>query len=128
MARHDADIERLLDHGMSSEQIAAELEIHPATVSRRRAALGRSARNTHYPPATLARVEQLLNDGWSLLEISKTEHLDYSTLRKRFAGRGWTREQIVEQSKAVRTWHREYRSYNYVATLRELRTAERKVA
>lgn len=126
---HDANITRLLDAGLTNKQIAAELEIAERTVSRRRAALGASgAVNEPYSAETLARVEQLLGEGWSLLEIARTENLDYRTLRRKFPGRGWTRQQIVTQSVILRHWHANYGTYNYAATLNDLKQAERKVA
>lgn len=52
--------------------------------------------------AELTRAEELLAEGASLSEVSRTIGRSTSGVQKRFAGRGWTREQIGEHVAMLR--------------------------
>lgn len=48
-------------------------------------------------------VGQLLDDGWSFMEITRTHGIHYKALNKYYPGRAWTRRQISEQGMLVRS-------------------------
>lgn len=55
------------------------------------------------PQEKLELVGQLLDDGWSFMEITRTHGIHYKALNKYFPGRAWTRQQVSEQGMLVRT-------------------------
>ncbi|WQY91189.1 helix-turn-helix DNA binding domain protein [Mycobacterium phage Benzema] len=47
----------------------------------------------------LARAEELLNEGCSYLEVSRTIGIAEFSIRLKFPGRGWTQEQKAEHKR-----------------------------
>lgn len=54
-----------------------------------------------YPPETWERAEQMLDDGCSASEVSRTLGPKVSSILARFPGRGWTPQQSNEHRRAL---------------------------
>jgi hypothetical protein len=85
---------RLNAEGWTRPQLAAHFGIAERSVTRLRAKLGISGRvGDALAPETLTRIEDMLDDGVSQHEISRTLGVNRETIRAHFPGRGWTRSQ-----------------------------------
>lgn len=88
-------IEMLTRAGWSASKIAAEIGCAKRSVQRIRKRLGLG----QLPPRWLTsdeiqQAEQLLADGCSIHEIERTLGRTRGSLHPRFAGRGWSQDQI----------------------------------
>lgn len=54
-----------------------------------------------YPPEMYTKVEKMLDDGASYLEVQKTLGPSLRWLAKRFPGRGWTKKQMADHRHAI---------------------------
>lgn len=90
-----------LDETMSLRELAAHFGVSESTAVRVRREIGRS-REHFLSPERLARIEAMLDDGWSFKEINRTEGADMETLRRHFPGRQWSKAQAVAHTSALR--------------------------
>ncbi|AYN59131.1 DNA binding protein [Arthrobacter phage Yang] len=90
-----------LDATMSLPELAAHFGVSERTASRVRRELGLN-REHFLTQERLARIEAMLDDGWSFKEIHRTEGVDEETLRLHFPGRQWSKAQAVAHTRAVR--------------------------
>jgi hypothetical protein len=90
------------EEGWTIPELAEHFRIHPISVSRIRRDLGIGHKRNVLTPERRARIETMLNDGWSFMEIHRTEGADRDMLLREFPGRAWTREQTLEYSRAMR--------------------------
>ena len=102
-------IVELTEQGLSTRQIADVLHITCRSVTRGRRRRGVSLADPATPLTAeqIDHARQMLIDGASYAEVARTIGCNKETVRRRFPGRGWTREQ----------------SYDYLRTLRQLRVA-----
>lgn len=96
-----AEFDRL-DPTMTLPELAAHFGVSLRTASRVRRELGLSRRDHFLSQERLARIEAMLDDGWSFKEIHRTEGADEETLRRHFPGRQWTKAQAVAHTSALR--------------------------
>lgn len=90
-------------NGQSLEQIANELGFSMRGIANVRAELGLTGnRTSRLTPERKARIEKMLDDGWSFAEITRTEGSDFNTLKRHFPGRQWTWEQRLEYLRTLR--------------------------
>lgn len=83
--------------GMTLEQIAEQSGFSIPHVRRIQAKLmGPRGSRRPYTCDELERIETMLDDGCSLAEIARTLGRNRHALSRRFAGRGWTRQQVAE--------------------------------
>lgn len=61
------------------------------------------------PPEKLAKAEEMLDDGCSFREITKTLNMSWETLKRYFPGRQWTHQQCIEHGVLVRQSNRAIR-------------------
>lgn len=98
--RYDESVAELTRQGLSTRQIAERLGVSHRTVTRARrhtgTSLGPAECRPRYTPEFLAKVDQHLTDGWSLVEIARTYGVGEQNIGKHFPGRGWTKEQASE--------------------------------
>ncbi|UIW13461.1 DNA binding protein [Arthrobacter phage Amyev] len=90
-----------LDPTMTLRELAAHFGVSEATASRVRRELGLN-RDHFLSPERLARIESLLDDGWSFKEIRRTEGVSLDSLRLHFPGRQWTTAQATAHTSALR--------------------------
>jgi IS30 family transposase len=98
-------VHELTHLGMTSIEIAAILNTTQRTVVRDRRATG-CAQQPAQPltPSEIRQAQQLLDDGCSILEVSRTIRRAPITIRRHFPGRAWTREQISEHQSTIRRY------------------------
>jgi hypothetical protein len=111
--RADIDLEemaRLESDDWTRLELAAHFKVHPATIDRRRKELGIIKRRP-MDPERKAKIEAMLDDGWSFAEIYRTEGAHPETLRKHFPGRAWTDNQRGEYQAALRLENPHYFNY-----------------
>lgn len=82
-------IARLHDEGLTGREIAAQLGYSEDAVGRIRKELGINP-GIRMTPERHARIQQMLNDGWSWAEIERTEGATWDTMRRHFPGTAWT--------------------------------------
>ncbi|WGH20759.1 helix-turn-helix DNA binding domain protein [Arthrobacter phage JohnDoe] len=97
----DRDEFARLDATMSLRELAAHFGVSESTAIRVRRELGRS-RDHFFTPERLARIEAMLDDGWSFKEIHRTEGASMDSLRKHFPGRQWSKAEAIAHTAAVR--------------------------
>ncbi|UVK63568.1 helix-turn-helix DNA binding domain protein [Arthrobacter phage Janeemi] len=96
-----AEFARLHTEGWTIARLADHFGVSPRTVSNLRRELDlRSPRLLS--PERLARIEAMLDDGWSFKEIHRTEGADMETLRKHFPGRQWSKAEAIAHTAAAR--------------------------
>lgn len=95
------------EEGWTIPQLAEHFRIHPISVTRLRRHLGISHEKRLLTPERRARIEAMLDDGWSFSEIHRTEGADRDMLLREFPGRAWSMEQQVEHLRALREAGRE---------------------
>lgn len=94
MPAHKTDRNAIADlhhQGLTAPQIAKQLGCSERTVERARKELGISpaARMT---PERRARIQEMVNDGWSWKEIERTEGAHWDTMARHFPGTQWTHQ------------------------------------
>lgn len=103
----DARIATLTRQGMSAAQIAVRVGVTKRTVCRARRRTGTSLGEAQVPmsPEETRRVESLLDDGCSLAEALRTiGRAGTGSIRRRFAGRAWTKQQIAAHAALIRKY------------------------
>lgn len=106
-------IRELITDGWTHKQIAEHLHCSECTIFRARRELGLEPANNPMTPERRARIQTMLNDGWSWLEIERTEGANWDTMNRHFPGTQWTRQQIIEQSTITRHARQNIRTANY---------------
>lgn len=100
--------------GLTIAQLAEHFGISPRSVGNLRRELG--LRSSQFLSAErLARIEAMLDDGWSFAEVQRTEGVHPETLRAHFPGRAWTPAQRVEFTTAKRKLERALRKTPFAA-------------
>lgn len=93
----DQRIAKLTEDGLTAEAIAAELGVTARTVQRARVRRGVAKPAARRMTAEdLRRARELLDDGASLGEVSRTIGRDLHTIGKHFPGCGWPRGSGIE--------------------------------
>lgn len=88
-----ATIERLHNAGLTAPEIAEELGRAASDIRRVRKQMGlKFARRM--TTERRERIETMLNDGWSWLEIERTEGASWETMNRHFPGTQWTLQQV----------------------------------
>lgn len=95
-------ITRLTNEGLTGREIAAQLGYTEPTVSRIRKELGISPGHLPLPAERLQRIQGMLDDGWSWLEIYRSEGAHRETMERYFPGTQWTLEQMKEHRRSLR--------------------------
>jgi uncharacterized protein YerC len=101
--RRKIDLEefrQLLGDGWTASQLANHFESSTATITRYRRLAG--APSHLLSPERIARIDAMIEDGWSFAEISRTEGVHVETLRRRYPGRAWTMRQRDAYVSTVR--------------------------
>lgn len=96
-----AVVERMHNDGLTLAQIANELGCAEYTVWRIRKELG-LAPMRYMTPERRARIQEMLNDGWSWKEIERTEGANWDTMRRHFPGTQWTHQHVGHMVAATR--------------------------
>lgn len=97
------EFERLAQDGATNAQIAAHFEVSHATITRLRKATGHVGPTKTQPtPETLDRVRQLLEDGWSHVEIHRSGYMHPETIRKYFPGTAWSIGECNDYRRAIK--------------------------
>lgn len=86
-------LQQLLSEGLPADQIATQLHCSEHTVWRARKELGLAPGNHPMTPERRARIQTMLNDGWSWEEIRRTEGATWDTMARHFPGTQWTPKQ-----------------------------------
>lgn len=88
-------VTELTAQGWTLDQIAARLNVTPRTVARDREETGILR---PYPPRFTdeeqRRAQELLDDGYSIVETARTLNRSVDTIGRRFRGQGWTLAEI----------------------------------
>ena len=92
---------RLHEQGKTTSEIAAHFGANVDSISRIKGQLGITISHT-LTPERLAKVQQMIEDGWSFGEVHRTEGISLDSLRKYFPGQSWTQEQTSEFLKLMR--------------------------
>lgn len=96
------EVARMSRLHMTLAEIAEALRTSRRQIVKDRKALGLSkGAPIKMTQEELERAEALLDDGASLSEIARTLKLSERTIRRRFPGRGWTKEQTAEYTSAL---------------------------
>lgn len=90
------------EEGWTLARLADHFGVNVTTASRVRKELGLNRRDHFLSPERLARIEAMLDDGWSFNEIHRTEGADLSTLRRHFPGRQWSKADSIAHTSALR--------------------------
>jgi uncharacterized protein YerC len=109
-----AEFARLHEQGWTAKDLAEHFNCNPATVSRLRRTLG--VPTQFLTPDRIARIESMLDDGWSFAEIHRTEGVHVETLRNRYPGRAWTMRQRDEHKTAMRYYSEQASKAAYAQT------------
>lgn len=89
--------------GRTAPSIAAALGVTPRTVARARARAGVAQPGPRrIPAATLERAHQLLQDGASRAEVSRTLGISHKSVSRHFPGTGWTAQEASALAAAIR--------------------------
>ncbi|UIW13528.1 helix-turn-helix DNA binding domain protein [Arthrobacter phage Lizalica] len=96
-----AEFARLHAEGRTIPELAEHFGISPRSVGNLRRELGLRS-GQFLTPARLARIEAMLDDGWSFKEIHRTEGADMETLRRHFPGRQWSKAEAIAHTAALR--------------------------
>lgn len=111
----DRDIFRQMhDLGLSGVRIAQELGITTVSVYRIRKELGLETGAVRMTEERRAKIQSMLDDGASWMEIKKTLGVQHATMQKHFPGTQWTPEQTKEHVTAVLSLGRQIYQANYV--------------
>jgi DNA-binding NarL/FixJ family response regulator len=99
----DAAIVRLFNQGLPMRQIAEQIGCHESTVknARRRAGLPPRVLNPRLNKEQVTMISKLLDDGWSMREISRTYGHKYATIKRYFPDAGWSKDQTAELSSML---------------------------
>lgn len=100
-------MQKLVEQGMKSHEIAAILGIHVKTVGKARKFLGISS--PYYPKYSQEirlRAAEMLDEGMSFQGVSEALGPSDTTIRNWFPDRGWSRAQISEQAALGRKFAR----------------------
>ena len=93
----------LAQSGATNAQLADHFEVSHATITRLRKAAGCAGPTRTAPtPETLARVAELLQDGWSHKEIHRSGIMHPETIRKHFPGTAWTQRECDDHRRAIK--------------------------
>lgn len=92
------EVRRLTRAGLTAQQIADRVGCSKRQVGRDRRTLGIAPPWQQLTDEQVQRAEELLDDGASNLEVARTIGCDERTIRRRFPGRGWTKQQAAEHS------------------------------
>lgn len=87
-------IRELITEGWTHKQIAEHLSCSEYTIFRARRELGLEPANNPMTPERRARIQTMLNDGWSWLEIERTEGANWDTMNRHFPGTQWSSQQV----------------------------------
>lgn len=94
--------ERMVSEGKTYPELQAHFDISRKAINRIRKELGLEIVNlSRKSGKTLRAVEELLADGWSHKEISRTGMISQETLARLFPGTAWTPQQIDEHRAAL---------------------------
>lgn len=91
----------LSEAGATRTETARQAGCSPRTVGNVRRAHGFQSPQ-FLSTEQLARIEEKLDDGWSMAEIHRTLGHDPETIARHFPGKGWTREQMNEFNATLR--------------------------
>ncbi|WGH21118.1 helix-turn-helix DNA binding domain protein [Arthrobacter phage Cassia] len=116
----DRDEFARLDPTMSLQELASHFGVSLSTASRVRRALGLS-REHFLSQERLARIEAMLDDGWSFKEVHRTEGADMETLRLHFPGRQWSKAEATAHTSALRYYGERIEKAAYAAPKKDLR-------
>jgi len=94
------------EQGETLQQIADALGCSVRGVANVRAELGiTGTERLRITPERITRIQQMLDDGWSFAEITRTDGASYDTLKRHFPDRQWTLEQRLEYLSTLRRGH-----------------------
>lgn len=96
-----AEFAELAARGWTNKQLQEHFNVNAVTIWRIRKATGTTTA-IRVTPERKARLRQMIEDGWSFAEITRTEGADRETLQRHFPGKQWTVEQSVEYRTALR--------------------------
>ncbi|WGH21227.1 helix-turn-helix DNA binding domain protein [Arthrobacter phage ObiToo] len=117
----DRDEFARLDATMTLRELADHFGVSESTAVRVRRELGRS-RDHFLTQERLARIEAMLDDGWSFKEIRRSEGVSLDSLRKHFPGRQWSKAQATAHTAALRYFGERIEKAAYATpTKRDLR-------
>jgi hypothetical protein len=97
-----AEFTRLNAEGWTIPQLAEHFNIAPRSVTRLRTKLGVHGRRLDLTPDRLATIADMLAEGMSQHEVSRTTGVNRETIRAHFPGSGWN----LSESKTFgnQTW------------------------
>lgn len=88
--------------GLSNAQMAQQLGVSKATITRDTHAIGSPSPNRRIASSsTWAEVDRLLSDGCSATEAGRTVGLTATAVLAHFPGRGWTPEQSNAHRRVI---------------------------
>ncbi|WP_066303291.1 helix-turn-helix domain-containing protein [Arthrobacter luteolus] len=106
-------IRELITDGWTHKQIAEHLGCSEYTIFRARRELGLEPANNPMTPERRATIQTMLDDGWSWLEIERTEGANWDTMQRHFPGTQWTQKQVHAHRLEVRDANEGIRAANY---------------
>jgi transposase-like protein len=93
----------LIKSGKSVAQTARELGCSPSSIRDIKKEHGLTGEpRKPLAPERLARIESMLDDGWSYEEVHRTEGASEKAIRRYFPGRGWTNQQSGQHAALLR--------------------------
>lgn len=101
--------ERFLDlqrQGCSASVMADRLGVTPRTIQRHRVRLGVAQEASHNGPISpqlKARIKEMLDDGASISEVSRTLGCTHETIKRHFPDAGWDPRTVGEYARMMRT-------------------------
>ena len=102
------DIIDLAQRGVAPRLIAERIGVSPGTVYRIQRQYGLLCGSRRpFTDDELEQAEAMLSDGCSIAETARTLGRSTTVVWRRFRGRGWTREQVIEWQAMLRTAARE---------------------
>jgi DNA invertase Pin-like site-specific DNA recombinase len=98
------EVADLTADGWTINELAEHYAVTPRTISRIRAELGIAHEYLGRPMTEerKAKIQAMVEDGWSHAEIHRTEGADPKTLHKHFPGTAWTEQQRAEHLSTLR--------------------------
>lgn len=110
-----AEMVRLYNAGHTLKEIAEHFKVNPVSVSKafRKHGLQDRVMQRRMTPERRARIQQLLDEGWSWLEIQNTVGVCWQTLNRHFPGTQWTPRQRAEHAASVRFLNEAISHANY---------------
>jgi DNA-binding NarL/FixJ family response regulator len=107
VAERQAVVVDLTREGWTADAIAARLGVTQRTVFRDRQKMHISRpRSKPWTEQEQRRAQELIDDGYSLMEVARTLHRHVVTVTNHgFKGQGWTAEQ-TGQYNALRKWEK----------------------